>query len=173
MITLQDLAAWESRVAMLVARLDGDLEERDRALERSGLYAEYPAILSAYVELLDDEESGLEALKRATFIAWVSAVEPSFVTGIAELPEMTVRDVFERLEATCRDEAYDDELEGMLTTYRACGEDSLLRYPGLAAIDTVSNRVPTPWTARMENRGLMGTWWQRSRDPGLGIRDAT
>lgn len=168
MITLHDLAGWESRVAMLVARTDGSIEERDRHLERSGLYAEYPAILSAYLELADDEAHGLEALKRAVFIVWIAAVEPSFVTGISELPDTAVREVFDRLEAVCREELYDDELEAMLAGYRERGEPSLLRYPGLAAIDTVSRREAGPWVARMEHRGLMGRWWSRARDGGAG-----
>jgi len=75
----------------------GTLEERDRQIERSGLFGEYPAILSAYVELFQDGGSSLEALKRAVFLVWRAAMAPSTETGIASLPDATARAVIEAL----------------------------------------------------------------------------
>lgn len=166
MITLRDLAAWESRVASIVARTEGAPEERDRALERSGVYAEYPAILSGYLELLDDEESALEAMKRAVFLIWYSGIEPAMESGIAELPELTVRATLDELEAVCRRQAYDEELQAMLAWYHQRGEHALLRVPGLNAVEAlIEDAEPQAWDrvtrspSHMAERGLLGRYW--------------
>lgn len=166
MITLRDLAAWESRVAALVARTQGDPDERDRALERAGVYAEYPAILSGYLDLLDDEESALEALKRAVFIVWYSGIQPAMESGIGDLPELTVRATLDELEAACRRHACDEELQAMLAWYHRQGEHALLRVPGLSAVEElIDGADPRPWerisrgASRMSERGLLGRYW--------------
>jgi hypothetical protein len=166
MITLRDLANWEARVAMIVAQADGAPEERDRALERSGLYAEYPAILSGYLALLDDEGSALEALKRAVFLVWYSAIEPPMLSGIAELPESAVHSTLEALERVCREGRADDELRWMLSWYHELGDYALLRTPGLRAVEmVVAESDPRGWEtgdrsdARMAERGLLGRYW--------------
>lgn len=166
MITLRDLAGWESRVAMIVAQASGDPEERDRALERSGLYAEYPAILSGYLALLEDDESRLEALKRAVFLVWYSAVEAPMLSGIAELPDSAVRATLEALERACREGSIDDEARWMLSWYHQAGDYALLRTPGLPAVEAlVAEGDPMAWEAvvtdegTMAERGLMGRYW--------------
>ena len=171
MITLRDLAAWESRVAILVAQADGALEERDRALERSGLYAEYPAILSGYLALLDDEESALEALKRAVFLVWYSAIELPVASGISELPESGVRTALDAMEAACREGRIDEEMRWMLAWYHAAGDNALLRVPGLLAVEaTIANVDPYAWRAgsrsadAMHDRGLLGRYWMMVAD---------
>jgi hypothetical protein len=164
MITLRDLANWESRVATIVGQTEGLLEDRDRALERSGLYAEYPAILSGYLALLDDEGSALEALKRAVFLVWYSAVEPPMLSGIAELPESAVRATLEALERACREGAIDDELRWMVAWYHRAGDYALLRTPGLLALEAEIAGAST-WERppardeRMADRGLLGRYW--------------
>ena len=166
MITLRDLAAWESRVASIVGRASGTLEERDRALERAGLYAEYPAILSGYLALLDDDSSAAEALKRAVFLVWYSGVEPPVVSGIAELPEIEARAVLDALDAVCRAEQADEELRWMLAWYHEVADYALLRVPGLPAVETViAESDPLAWKGatrereQMEGRGLLGRYW--------------
>jgi hypothetical protein len=166
MITLRDLAGWESRVAMIVAQTRGDPEERDRALERSGLYAEYPAILSGYLALLEDDASRLEALKRAVFLVWYSAIEPPMLSGIAELPESAVRATLEALERACREGSVDDEMRWMVAWYHEVGDYALLRTPGLPAVEALVARAnPSEWEeadrgeARMADRGLLGRYW--------------
>jgi hypothetical protein len=179
MITLHDLAAWESRVAMIVAQAGGDPEERDRALERWGLYAEYPAILSGYLALLEDEGSRLEALKRAVFLVWYSAVEPPMLSGISELPESAVRAALEELERACREAAIDDEMRWMLAWYHSVGDLALLRTPGLPSVEAlVAEEDPLAWEdaetgdGRMKERGLLGRYWSSlgRRDGGEGAR---
>ena len=166
MITLRDLAAWESRVSILVAQADGALEDRDRALERAGLYAEYPAILSGYLALLDDEESALEALKRAVFLVWYSAIELPVTSGISELPESGVRATLDAIEAACREGRIDEEMRWMLAWYHGVGDTALLRVPGLRAVeDAVAGVDPYAWRSAprsidvMQDRGLLGRYW--------------
>ncbi|MGI8843528.1 MAG: hypothetical protein ACR2HZ_07510 [Gemmatimonadaceae bacterium] len=166
MITLRDLAAWESRVASIVAQVSGTLEERDRALERAGLYAEYPAILSGYLALLDDESSAAEALKRAVFLVWYSGVEPPVVSGIAELPEIEARAALDALDAVCRADQADEELRWMLAWYHEVADYALLRVPGLLAVQAVIDEGDSrAWQRaaldreRMEGRGLLGSYW--------------
>ena len=179
MITLDDLASWETRVAVIVAQTTGDPEERDRALERSGLYAEYPAILSGYLALLDEERSGLEALKRAVFLVWYSAMEPPMLSGIAELPDSAVRGTLEALDRACREGTIDDEMRWMLRWYHLVGDFALLRTPGLPAVEAVvESGDPHAWEAaslgdgRMAGRGLLGRYWsslaRRNRDGTTG-----
>lgn len=175
MITLRDLAAWESRVQILVARTDGLLEERDRTLERTGLYAEYPAILSGYLALLDEESSAPEALKRAVFLVWYSAVEPPMLSGISELPETGVRATLDALEAACREDRIDDEMRWMLAWYHNVADFALLRVPGLRAVeDTIARADPFAWRSAaragdaMQDRGLLGRYWMSLAQPGNG-----
>ena len=73
-LSLSSLAGWEEAVLASISAASGSAEERYRQIERSGMYGEYPAIVSGYVELFDDEESSLEALKRAVFLVWRSAM---------------------------------------------------------------------------------------------------
>ena len=172
MITLRDLAAWESRVASIVAQVSGTLEERDRALERAGLYAEYPAILSGYRALLDDESSSAEALKRAVFLVWYSGVQPPVVSGIAELPEIEARAALDALDAVCRAERADEELRWMLAWYHEVADYALLRVPGLLAVQAVIDESDSSAWQRaaldreqMEGRGLLGRYWMSLARP--------
>ena len=65
MLGLASLSGWEDAVLASVRGASGTPDERDAQIERSGLYGEYPAIVSAYVEHFADADSALEALKRA------------------------------------------------------------------------------------------------------------
>lgn len=98
----------------------GSAEERDAQITRSGMYAEYPAIFGAYLELVHlsgDPDIALEALKRAVFLTWYSFKEPSIESGIAELPESSVRDVIRSLDSAISGGRTDDELRWMLAWY--------------------------------------------------------
>ena len=74
MLSLTSLAGWEDAVLASIAGAHGTIEERDRQVERSGVYGEYPAIVRAYEELFADAESAGEAIKRAIFLVWRGAV---------------------------------------------------------------------------------------------------
>lgn len=166
MLSLTSLAGWEEAVLASLRGASGTLEERDRQIERSGLFGEYPAIVSAYVELFADPESAAEALKRAVFLVWRAAMAPAATTGIATLPEGTARTVIEELDARVRRDAVDEELAWMLGWYVAGGRFVLELYGATARLLAFAESTPPDaWRSRsithdtMRQRGQMGHYW--------------
>jgi hypothetical protein len=95
----------------------GTIEQRDAQITRSGMYAEYPAIIRGYIELeSEDEAVRLESLKRALFLVWYSFTVASTESGISELAESVVREVMSWLERHVGHG--DDELRMMVAWYR-------------------------------------------------------
>jgi len=166
MLSLSSLAGWEDAVLASLRGATGTLEERDRQIERSGLFGEYPAILGAYVDLFDDPESELEALKRAVFLVWRAGMAPAAATGIASLPEATSRTVIARLDARVRRGTADEELTWMLAWYVAGGRFVFELYGASAALLDFADASPAEaWRTRpitpdsMRLRGQMGHYW--------------
>ena len=168
MLTVQSLAGWEAAVLASVGGATGTLEERDRQVERSGMYGEYPAILSGYLEILVPESprahERLEALKRAVFIAWYAGVAPRCLTGIGDLSDASVIETFARLDAAVRRGEVDDELTAMVAHYHeACaapfdlygGADAAERAGPAADVEAL---LDAP-VARFKERGQMGAYW--------------
>ncbi len=169
MLSLTALAGWESAVLASVRGATGSIEERDAQITRSGLYAEYPAILAGYLDLVldvDDEAIAHEALKRAVFIAWYGFNAPSTVSGIAELPESAIRRLMDALGDAIAAGGIDDELGAMLAWYSGQfgyvfehfgpvrGLDALVGDVDRSAIAAlVANAAP--W----RGRGQMGEYW--------------
>jgi hypothetical protein len=121
-LSLAALANWEMAVLASIRGASGTAPERDAQITRSGMYAEYPAIFGAYLELVHlsgDQAIALEALKRAVFLAWYSFKAPSIDSGIAELPESSVRDVMQVLDSAISGARTDSELRSMLAWYHA------------------------------------------------------
>jgi hypothetical protein len=119
MLSLTAIGNWELAVLASIAGASGTIEERDAQITRSGLYAEYPAIFAAYLELVleGDDAEALEALKRAVFIAWYGFHAPPTDSGIAELPESAIRRLLEALDDAIAAGRVDDELRSMLAWY--------------------------------------------------------
>jgi hypothetical protein len=166
MLSLSSLAGWEESVLSSIAGARGTLEQRDRQIERSGMYGEYPAIVRAYIELFGDEDSALEALKRALFLVWQSAMALPADTGLAALPEGTARLVVEQLDDAIRRGSDDAELRWMLAWYHAEGSFVLELFGGTArvlrlagALDGQSWRAMSITPATMTRRGQMGRYW--------------
>lgn len=165
-LSLTSLAGWEDAVLASLRGASGTLEERDRQIERSGLFGEYPAILSGYVELLADPEAEAEALKRAVFLVWRAAMAPSTATGIASLPEAASRAVITQLDAHVRRGSADSELAWMLAWYVSGGRFVFELYGATAALlDFADATPPDTWRSRpitpdtMRQRGQMGHYW--------------
>lgn len=166
-MTLQELAAWEDRLDRLVrAAAAGSLEDRDRTLLETGVYADYAAVFRSYVDLLDDEDAGPEALKRATALVWLSGMEPAPLTGLAELPEQSVSAVRRALEERTRRGELDDELLWMLPWYYGIADFALVgaeAVPHLEAMlveaDFQAWRRAPPALARLAGRGQLGRYW--------------
>ena len=166
MLSLTSLAGWEEAVLASLRGTSGTLEERDRQIERSGLFGEYPAILNAYVELFADPESATEALKRAVFLVWRAAMAPSTTTGIATLPEVTARLVIAELDAHLRRGVVDEELAWMLAWYVSGGRFVLELYGATGRLLDFADSTPADaWRSRsitddtMRQRGQMGHYW--------------
>lgn len=166
MLSLNSLAGWEDAVLASIAGAQGTIEERDRQIERSGVFGEYPAIVRAYEELFGDAESAGEALKRAVFLVWRAAVELPAHTGIAPLPDGTVRAVVQAVDARVRRAACDDEQRWMLAWYHASSPDLFELYgasgevlQALEAQDADAWRGAGITTQAMALRGQMGRYW--------------
>lgn len=166
MLSLSSIAGWEEAVLASVGGARGSVEERDRQIERSGLYGEYPAIVNAYVDLFTDEESAPEALKRAIFLVWRSAVEAPALTGVPPLPDGTTRAVIEAVGAHVRRGAADEELAWMLAWYAHAARPlfelygatpMLLRYCDAAPWEAWRGADIVP--GEMDRRGQMGRYW--------------
>jgi hypothetical protein len=175
MITLRELSSWERRIGDVVRSRRGEPDELERELVRLGVYAEYSAVFRSYVQYVQlaseaedaqAREHGLEALKRAVFLAWYSAIVPSIQTGIAELPEFDVRLTLEALDASCRTEPLDSELRFMVPWYVQQAPLAILRYPGLSVVRQVAESAGDQGVAltgspsQFDDRGLMGDYWK-------------
>jgi hypothetical protein len=165
-LSLSSLAGWEEAVLASVAGASGSVEQRDSQIERSGLYGEYPAIVHAYIELFSDPESALEAVKRAYFLVWRSAMALPADSGIPPLPDGTVRVVIDELDARARREPLDPELVWMLGRYHALGPFVLELYgasPRLVRLAEDAGgerwREVGLTAAAMRGRGQMGRYW--------------
>lgn len=168
MLSLKSLAGWEDAVLASISGASGTIDERDRQIERSGVYGEYPAIVRAYEELFADEEQSGEALKRAVFLVWQGAMELPANTAIAPLPEGTMRDVIEALNVRARRDAIDDEQQWMLAWYHAQSPDLLELYGATPALlETAEDVEATAWREAgitptgMALRGQMGRYWSK------------
>ena len=165
-LSLPSLAGWEDAVLASIAGAAGSVDERDRQVERSGVYGEYPAIVRAYEELFTDAASAAEAIKRAVFLVWRAAVELPVLTGIAPLPDGTVRAVVQALDANVRRGLCDEEQLWMLAWYHARTPELFELYgatPDL--LRAAMSRNPEQWRgagitgATMALRGQMGRYW--------------
>lgn len=166
MLSLASLAGWEEAVLASIAGATGTPDERDSQIERSGLYGEYPAIVNAYIEHFSDPDTALEALKRAYFLVWRSAMATPSETGMAPLPDGTIRVVIDELDAWARRDAPDDELRWMLAHYHQRGPEVLELYgasPRLVRLAASASeddwRRAAASAGAMSGRGQMGRYW--------------
>jgi hypothetical protein len=165
-LSLSALAGWEDAVLASIRGTTGTVEERDRQIERSGLYGEYPAIVRAYLELCDDEESALEATKRAVFLVWRGAMAPPVETGIGPLPDGTSRATVDRVDRLVGRSGGDEELAWMLAWYHAEGGHVFELFGGTPRLAAFAEAQPRDAWRRaaitaesMRRRGQLGRYW--------------
>ena len=165
---LDALAHWEMAVLASIRGARGTPDERDAQITRSGMYAEYPAILGAYIELVtdsDDPEVRLEALKRVVFLVWHSFAVASVDSGISELSETTVREVMTLLEAGIERGMGDEELRLMLACYRDSFGYPFDYFGPVRSLDRFIRDVTSEDARRalahhrFRNRGQLGAYW--------------
>ena len=175
--SLDGLAKREMKVLAHAEAIAGTMEDKELLLRADGTFAESAAIHADYVALAAGpwNPEALEALKRAVFLGWYAAAEPSCFTGIDDLDEAVLQREFDLLLATVRDERLDDEFEAMLGWYvqvasyafagRSGGDglkvanvaDELIR--DLRTFDGHAyKRIPFRRTD-LERRGQMGVYW--------------
>ena len=170
MLSLAALANWEAAVLMSVQGATGTADERDCQITQSGMYAEYPAIFGAYLELLrfgDDAATVLEVLKRVVFLAWYSFKQPSIVSAISELPESGVREVMGELEAANLAGRTDDEFRWMLARYYAVFGYVFDHFGPVRSLESFIERVSPEDTQtgasaspRFSGWGQLGAYWK-------------
>ena len=170
LITLRDLAAEEDRVARLIATAPADLEARDRALARSGVYRYYEAIFGAYRALADSSRASepvqAEALRRAVFLAWYACVAPPQLSGLAEFSDDQLEDAFRSAAWALENGELDPELAWMLAWYFREAPVVFTRLPGLARLVAYCRaQPPEGWRTagltpeRLGRRGALGRYW--------------
>ena len=165
---LEALASWEDAVLASIRGAAGTPDERDAQITRSGMYAEYPAILGAYLELLegsDNEAVRLEALKRAVFLVWYSFAAACVDSGISELSETTVRHLMSTLDRYLARATGDDELRLMLAWYRDTFGYPFEYFGPVRALDPFIRNVGSADAPRalartgFRGRGQLGAYW--------------
>lgn len=169
MLSLAALANWEMAVLGSIRGATGSVEERDAQITRSGMYAEYPAIFAAYLELVldsDDPAVASEALKRAVFIAWYGFQVPPTASGIVELPESAIRRLVTALDDAIAAERGDDELRVMLAWYDARFGYVFEHFGPMRTLSAfIAGTRPAEIEAlradraRFEGRGQLGRYW--------------
>ncbi len=114
------------------------------------------------------QDGDLEALKRALFFAWYQLAEPSWLSGIDQLPDNETRSVVTVLEEFLERDIEDQELEYMLPYYMAVCSYYLERFYPLPNIEKASDKnsdgarkkaKSSNWT----HRGQMGAYWEWTR----------
>jgi hypothetical protein len=169
-LSLAAVANWEVAVLASIRGASGTPDERDAQITRSGIYAEYPAIFGAYLELVrfgGDPATTLEALKRAVFLAWYAFKEPSIESGISELPESSVRDVMQALDAALASGRADEEFRRMLARYHAEFGYAFEHFGPVRALESFIEGVPPDAMrttvspgGRFDRRGQLGIYWK-------------
>jgi len=170
---LAELTAREQALCSYISSFTGTIEAKTQQLEEAGIFAAYSDIYTHYIaayQCSTNDSEKLEILKRLAFLSWFGLLEPSFISGIGELDEASIRTVYVWLDEHMLGQQPDAELHWMLSFY-ASWEYLLLPFiephlPALAAfIKAVDPTVlhvpkhPEPWLA-MDNRGQMGRYWQ-------------
>ena len=167
-LSLSAIAHWESAVLASIRGAQGTPDERDAQITRSGMYAEYPAIIAAYFELFElagDSAVRLEALKRAVFLVWYSFLVPSVDSGISELSETLVRDMMRGLDQYLAAGNGDDELRYMLAWYRDTFEYPFEYFGSVRELDPFIRDIAGADAPRIvarqarPDRGQLGTYW--------------
>jgi hypothetical protein len=174
-LSLDALAHWESAVRASISGATGSIDERDAQITRSGMYAEYPAIVASYLELValpGHPPTELEALKRAVFLAWYSLVELPVRSGIAELSESSIRRVMQDLDAAIHAGRTDDELRAMIAWYHDRLPDPFELFGPVRSLDafvgdlTADDALERVARSPLDGRGQLGDYWRAVSSPG-------
>jgi hypothetical protein len=161
---MDDLTSVEFELEGLVASVAGTIEEKTARLRVEGVFRRYSDVFSAYLGLAESPDTNIEALKRATFLAWYELNEPPFCSGVSDLPEDARSRVVALIEP--RVAQLDSEFRWMLAYYFHLTD---FAFPDLPAHPNLESLLRTEssegWLSHrssldsMRHRGLMGEYW--------------
>jgi len=165
-LSLDALANWEAAVLARIAVAKGTPDERDAQITRSGLYAEYPAIVASYMEIAGGEsDDRLEGLKRALFLTWHSFTVLPVDSGIAEIAESMVRHVFDAVDRAIARGDVDEEFRWMLVWYHAQFPEPFEYFGPVGSLDpfiddlSTADAIDALHRSRFASRGQLGSYW--------------
>lgn len=170
---LDQLSAQELEIYHTVQAAAGTARALNRDLQQQGIFKQYRQIHQAYVALSNfkmERAVRNEALKRALFLGWYSELEPAAFTGLADLPEDKVTEVYLTLNKVVERGWMNEELAWMLRHYARWGW-VILQYTEnklhgvsklIKAMDTQEMHLPQAGiqNSSMDRRGLMGLYFK-------------
>ena len=177
---LDALAKQELEINRLLSSAAGTAEEINNMLQQQGVFEEYRQIHKAYVALTSfkrDRGTRNEALKRALFLSWYHELEPAPFSGLADLDEDKITEVYLVLNKVMERGWLNEEFYWMLAHYARW--DWVILQHTENKIHMVSNWIkevreqdhPLPVGAlpagSMHMRGLMGLYFKE-----LGVEAA-
>ena len=171
---LEELNQQEQAIFTHVQAAGGSLAEINRQLQQEGIFGAYRRIHSAYADLARHHRNRAirnEALKRGLFLSWYSEVEPAAFSGLADLDEEQIEELYIRLNYVLEKGWLTEELSWMLQHY-AHWEWIILQYTEnklhplsnwIKALDPEADSLPYGKLPKgsMEGRGLMGRYFQQ------------
>jgi hypothetical protein len=177
-MNIEELTFAEERLMANVDRVEGQIQEKIRSLEKQGIFRNYTQVHAIYTQLAI--EGNLEALKRALFLQWYASIEPAFLTGIPDgsplgtaktIDEDTQLVILKELERRLVVGNLDDKLKWMIA-YAYSLVDYYFEYyfeqhPGLFALrqhvskinNNVEECIDMNATEEMKGRGQMGNYF--------------
>ena len=161
-MTIEQLAKIENELYSTVLDIyeNGQTEELNEKLKT--IFASYRQVHRQYSELAKEQN---EALKRGLFIQWYAITEPSYLTGIEELDEVSEKNIIDLIEEKIQNNSLDTELKWMLNYYATWDFvfDKFKNRKGLAEIiANKTDELPLGLVIdkeEMNKRGQMGMYW--------------
>ena len=161
---LENLAEEEECLFARVIQVEGTFEAREQQLREEGVFEAYRRIHAEYARLAVEQEN-LEALKRALFLQWYAAIEPSAFTGIPETGPLGTDEglrgeaesqVLGEVDRRVREGQLDNELHWMLPLYYSIQEWYFDTREGLGALNAYLPTQPQDEWTRQDPSGLEG-----------------
>jgi len=161
-MTLEELNLEEIRLFSEL-NTDGFIDEKIEQLQKGGIFEAYKKVFTEYTNLINSKNEGNEALKRAVFLKWYESAEPSFLSGINDLPENISIEVFQNLHSKIESKELDYEFQWMLHFYIQIADFAFSKYIDINKLPLIENKEI--WenvdfdTSQFNNRGQMRIYW--------------
>jgi len=143
-----------------IITLKGSMEEKENRLKSLNVFDSYKNIHNEYTRLENNE-----ALKRAVFIQWYSAVEPRIYTGIGDLSKESEDINIKKLIKVFESDNSDLEFRIMFRHYYSIGNWYFDAFPNINRIVdllniTNDNLFAIGNVTNVSNRGQMSKYWE-------------